>query len=142
MEKHLMEKVRGILLMVFQQCCYYCSSSHADNHKNNFLVLGEGATYGINGSFDARDKKFSINFSKANTKSCLSLYYNSDNVYLFVNRKEISKFNVINGNFNFPTKFFLGNIFNGSGFSVDYNAIDKSNILNIHKYLMVKINIK
>ena len=50
MEKHLMEKVRGILLMVFQQCCYYCSSSHADNHKNNFLVLGEGATYGINGS--------------------------------------------------------------------------------------------
>ena len=72
----------------------------------------------------------------------MSLYYNSDNGYLFVNRKEISKFNVINGNFNFPTKFFLGNIFNGFGFSVDYNAIDKSNILNIHKYLMVKINIK
>ena len=27
------------------------SSSHTDNHKNNFLVLGEGPTYGINRSF-------------------------------------------------------------------------------------------
>ena len=26
--------------------------------------------------------------------------------------------------------------------SVDYNAIDKSDILNIHKYLIVKSNIK
>ena len=26
-------------------------------------------------------------------------------------------------------------------FSVDYSAIDKSNILNIHKYLMIKNNI-
>ena len=27
-------------------------------------------------------------------------------------------------------------------FSVDYNVIDKSDILNIHKYLMVKNNTK
>ena len=27
------------------------SSSDTDNGKNNFLVLGEGRTYGINGSF-------------------------------------------------------------------------------------------
>ena len=27
-------------------------------------------------------------------------------------------------------------------FSVDYNSIDKSNILNMHKYLMPKNNIK
>ena len=27
------------------------SSSHSDSRKNNFLVLGEGPTYGINGSF-------------------------------------------------------------------------------------------
>ena len=26
------------------------SSSHADNRKNYFLVLGQGPTYGINGS--------------------------------------------------------------------------------------------
>ena len=49
------------------------SSLNADNHKNNFLVLGECPTYGINGSFGSPDKKFSINFTKANTKFCLSL---------------------------------------------------------------------
>ena len=27
------------------------SASHAENRKNNFLVLGESPTYGINGSF-------------------------------------------------------------------------------------------
>ena len=37
------------------------SSSHADNHKNNFLVLGLGPTFRIK-------KKISINFTKANTK--------------------------------------------------------------------------
>ena len=29
------------------------SSSHSDNRKNNFLILGEGPTFGINGSFFA-----------------------------------------------------------------------------------------
>ena len=36
------------------------SSSHTDNHKNNFLVLGEGPTFISNGSFDSLDKNFSI----------------------------------------------------------------------------------
>ena len=27
------------------------SSSNSDSRKNNFLILGEGPTYGINGSF-------------------------------------------------------------------------------------------
>ena len=30
------------------------SSSLADNRKNNILVLGEGPTYGINGSFEIK----------------------------------------------------------------------------------------
>ena len=61
------------------------SSSHADNRKNNFLILGEAPTFGINGSFGSSEKKFSTNFSKANTKLCLRLHYNADNSYLFVN---------------------------------------------------------
>ena len=32
------------------------SSSHADNHRNHFLVLGEGDTFGINGSFGVQKK--------------------------------------------------------------------------------------
>ena len=68
---------------------YNILSFHADNFKNKFLMLGEGPTFGISGSFGSPEKKFSINFSKANTKFCLSLPYNASNSYLFVNGKEI-----------------------------------------------------
>ena len=54
-------------------------------------MLGEGDTFGTNGSFGAPEKKFGINFSNAKTKFCLSLKfclpYNGDNSYLFVNGK-------------------------------------------------------
>ena len=55
------------------------SLSHSDNHKNNFLILDEDPTYGINGSFGSPEKKFSINFTKVNTTFCLKLHYNADN---------------------------------------------------------------
>ena len=60
-------------------------------------------------------------------------------------------------NVDFPTEFCLGSMYNGFNatesrevffngnvydFSVDYNSVDKSDILNIHKYLMTKNNIK
>ena len=35
----------------------YSLSSHSDNLKNDFLVLGEGKTFGINGTFGAPEKK-------------------------------------------------------------------------------------
>ena len=35
---------------------------------------------------------YSINFTKKNTKFCLSLHYNGANSYLFVNGTEIIKF--------------------------------------------------
>ena len=50
-----------------------CSSSHNDNQKNNFLVLGESLTQGIKIAL-WQQKRISINFSKANTKFCLSLH--------------------------------------------------------------------
>ena len=102
-------------------------------------------------------KKFRINFTKAKTKSCLSLHYNGDNSFLFVTGKEIFKFKTINGNVISPTGFRLGSKSNEFGatqpkavsskgnlydFSIDYNATDKSDILSIHKYLIVENNIK
>ena len=66
-------------------------SSHNDNQKNDFLALGEGDTISINGNFGAPGKKFSINFSKANPKFCLSSHYNGDNSYSFVKGKKIYK---------------------------------------------------
>ena len=35
---------------------------------------------------------YSINFTKANTKFCLSFHYNGANSYLFVNGTEVVKF--------------------------------------------------
>ena len=79
------------------------------------------------------------------------------NSQLYVNGKEIFKFKADNKNVNFLTQFCLGSISNGFSatkskevslngkvydFSVDYNSVDKFNILNIHKYLMTKDNIK
>ena len=89
-------------------------------------------------------------------------HYNGENSYLFVNGKEILTFKANNRNVNFPTQFptpntclriitirfgatesgevsLKGNVY---GFSVDYNSIGKSDILNIHKYLMDKNNKK
>ena len=77
--------------------------------------------------------------------------------YLFINGNIIFKFKADNKNFHFTTQFCLGSISNVSSvaesrevslnenvynFSVDYNSIDKSDILNIQKYLMTKNNIK
>ena len=40
------------------------SSSYTGNLKNDFLILGEGPTFRINGSFHASEKKIDINFTK------------------------------------------------------------------------------
>ena len=91
------------------------------------------------------------------TKFCLSLHCNADNSYLFINRQEIFKFKADNKNVNFPTHYCLKSICNGLSatesrkvflnrnvydFLVDYNFIDKSDILKVHKHLMTKNNVK
>ena len=54
-------------------------------------------------ALDHQQKKFSINFTKANIRFCLSLHYNADSSHLFVNGKEIFKDD--NKNVNFPAQF-------------------------------------
>ena len=68
------------------------SSSHTDNRKNNILVLRQGPAQGINDNTGLLEKKFSINFRRANTKVYLSLYYKGDESYFCVNKTEICKF--------------------------------------------------
>ena len=133
------------------------SSSHSDKHKNNFLILDEGPTFAIYGSFGSPEKKVSINSTKANTKFCLGLHYKVENSFLFVNGREIFKFQADNKNVNFSTRFCLGSISDGFSatesrevslggnvydFSVGYHSIDKSDMLNVEKHLMTKNNIK
>ena len=71
----------------------------------------------------------------------MSLHYNDDNSYLFVNGKEIFKFKADNKNVNgFSATDAREVSLNGNvyDFSVDYNSIDKSDTLNIRKYLMTQ----
>ena len=80
----------------------------------------------------------------------MHLHYSVDNSYLFVNGKEICKFKADDKNVKINVKnkhdyveseevSLKENFYN---FSVDYDAINKSDILIIYKYLMVKNNIK
>ena len=90
-----------------------------------------------------------------NTKFCLSLHYNGDESYLYLNKTEVYKFKT-KDNINWYD-FCLGSVskdytkdeqseisLNGAvyDFSVDHNSIKKENILNIHQYLMIKSKIK
>ena len=68
------------------------SSSHANNKKNNILVLGKDFAQGINGSAIYTEKLYSINFTEKNKTFCSRLHYNEANSYLFVNGTEIHKF--------------------------------------------------
>ena len=56
------------------------------------------------------NRKLSINFTRANSKFCLSLHYNADNSYLFVYGKEMIKFKAGNKNVIFPNRLCLGRI--------------------------------
>ena len=59
------------------------SSSHANNQKNNILILGKDFVQGINNTAIYAEKLYKINFTEKNKKFCLSLYYNEANSYLF-----------------------------------------------------------
>ena len=98
------------------------------------------------------EKMYSINFTKENTKFCLSLHYNGANSYLFLNGKEIHKFTAKDSEIN-PNELCLGNISKDwsinnmkdtslQGYvcdsTVDYDAISVSDKLDIHKHLMKK----
>ena len=127
------------------------SSTKIDNRKKDILILGIGPIQGLEHALSA-EKMYSINFSKKNTKFCLSLHYNGANSYLFVNGTEIIKFKAKDSEI-LAYSLCLGNIskdwsqdnmkkagFNGYiyDFSTDYNAIAVSDILDIQKYLMKK----
>ena len=74
------------------------SSVHIDNKKKDILVmnildiLGKGSTQGLDDTALTEEAQYSINFSRSNTKFCLSLHYNGSNRFLFVNATKIYKF--------------------------------------------------
>ena len=131
------------------------SSAKIDNRKKKFLILGKGPTQRLEHILRG-EKMYSINFTKNNKKFCLSFHYDGANSYLFVNGTEIHKFKAKNSDI-VATPLCIGNIskdwsvdnmkktgLNGHvyDFSVDYNVTAVDDILDIHKHLMKKNNIK
>ena len=85
------------------------SSRYIDNKGKGILILGKGPTKGLGEHSLTAEKLYSINFTKENTKFCLSLHYNGANSYLFVNGTEIIKFKAKDSEI-VPTPLCLGNI--------------------------------
>ena len=67
-------------------------NSSANNKTQSILILGEGFTQGLNDTKLYSEEMRAINFTATRKKICLSLHYNGDNSYLFVNGIESIKF--------------------------------------------------
>ena len=59
---------------------------------SSVLVLDKSFIQGINDTTIYAEKMYSPKFTVDNKRFCLSLHYNRDDSYLFVNGKEIHKF--------------------------------------------------
>ena len=130
---------------------------HANNKANNIFVMSDGIAQGINDTTLYAEKLCSQNFIRPSIKFVLSLHYNGDNSYLFVNGKQELKFKIKieslvketlcigNSSDQWTTSEsektgLYGNIYN---FVVDYEAIKGVGpIYHFHRYLMIKHNIK
>ena len=128
---------------------------HSNNKANNIFIMGGGFVQGINDTSLYAEKIYSQNFTAVNKKFVLSLHYNGDNFYLFVNGKqelifkakddqivkEILCFGNISDDWtaaNAQKTGLWGEIYD---FAVDYRATNIGDIYNVHRYLMKKHNI-
>ena len=130
------------------------NSVHATSKTQNILILGHGLTQKVNNTTIYAEKMYLPNFSAENKIFCLSLQYNGDDSYLFVNGKEVTKFNAKKSEIK-ANQLTLGSISTSANlsssdiedsklhenvydFSVDYSTISNDKILDIHAYLMKK----
>ena len=84
-------------------------SSKNDNKGKGILILGKGPAQGLGEHSLSAEKMYSINFTKENTKLCLSLHYKGANSYLFVNGTEIHTFTAKDFMI-VPSNLCLGNV--------------------------------
>ena len=68
-------------------------SVHATDRANHIYLMGTGLTQGINDTTIYAEKNFYRNFTDPGKKFVLSLHYNGDDSYLFVNGRQELKFN-------------------------------------------------
>ena len=130
---------------------------HATNRANNIYLMGEGLTQGIHDTTIYVEKNYYRNFTDPGKKFVLSLHYNGDNSYLFVNGRQELEFKAKTDQL-VKKKLCIGNLNdqwtasesektglyeNICGFLVDYLVIvGVGPIYDMHRYLMTKHNIK
>ena len=131
-------------------------SVHATNRANHIYVMGDGFTQGIHDTTLYVKKKYFRNFTEPNVKFVLSLHYNGDESYLFVNGRQELKFKCKTDQL-VKDKLCIGNLSdqwtasksektglygNIYDFVVDYQQIvGVKTIYDMHRYLMTKHNI-
>ena len=131
-------------------------SVHATNRANNIYVMGDGLTQGINDTTLHVEKNYWRNFTDPGKKFVLSLHYNGDDSYLFINGRQDLKFKAKTDEL-VKEKLCIGNLSdqwtasesektglygNIYDFLVDYQAIvGIGPIYDMHRYLMTKHNI-
>ena len=84
-------------------------SVHMTNRANNIYVMGEALFQGINDTTIYAEKNFCRNFTDPGNNFVLSLHYNGDNSYLFVNGRQELKFKAKNNQI-IDDKLCLGNL--------------------------------
>ena len=132
-------------------------SVHATNKANHIYLMGDGLTQGTNDTTIYVEKNYYRNFTGPGKKFVLSLHYNGDNSYLFVNGRQELKFKAKTDQL-VKEKLCMGNLSdkwtasesektglykNMYDLSVDYQAVvGVGPIYDMHRYLMTKHNIK
>ena len=132
------------------------SSVHATNRANHIYLMGDGLTQGINDTTLYAERKYFRNFTETNVTFVLSLHYNDDDSYLFVNGRQELKFKAKTDQL-VKEKLCIGNLSdqwttsesektglygNIYDFIVDYeDIILLKPIYDMHRYLMIKHNI-
>ena len=61
------------------------ASVHFDNKRKNISILGEGPTQGLNDTTLTAEAIYSISFTQPNKRFVLSLNYNENSSFSFVN---------------------------------------------------------
>ena len=85
------------------------NSSHTENKTNNILVLGENSVK-LNNTTIQAESAVKTNCTIINQKFVLSLHYNGDNSYLFINGIQQYKFKTKDSEIK-PNKLCLAPIF-------------------------------
>ena len=132
-------------------------SAHATNRANHIYLMGDGLTQGIHDTTLYVEKNYWRNFTDPGKEFIISLHYNGDESYFFVNGRQELKFKAKTHQL-VKEKLCIGNLSdqwtasesektglygNIHDFLVDYQAIvGVGPIYDIHRYLMTKHNIK